>query len=585
VAIVAPRAPIPEAPSLDDPRAPSRSRLRFLGSLDDLVAIALHRPAFERLCRDEPPGSTPIDRPYVRKLLDEQVGRSFGQPLRPIVELVLDGAAASESHLGPSAVDVDVDDGTVMIADDGPGMSLAALVAGLLVPFSFDDASRAGGGRRSASLFSAIGLGLEDPASFSLLFETGDGVSGVTVCVRAEGGRAADAILSLRETKPRRGTRVKLCSARIEAITTRRYLNDTLHFFPKERARIGLDGVPLNDGRAIVGGAFHEIRVYGGGRDGEPAGVLRVHVGGRALTSGITAATYHAGVRVEACPDLGELVLIDFPAGVAITEGRDALLQGPLYAASARALYERLLDFAAGEARGRGALDEAPRQGQRLAELAALVSALMLRDEATWAEEAPRLAEALLGASRFLVTTDRAELVLGFLGPAVARRLFVPQSFWAERRWSGFLPSERDLLEDELVIAPPAPLAALAAARPDLRGLEALLGRDEPPSAQLVSLCRSARSGGAARAPAAPRAPLRRPIAALPCLGREGVVLVREDAPAVIRPAGWSDLYALRVAFARATGEGEPDVERALIVSAPLRSTARPGRGAARRGT
>ena len=38
-----------------------------------------------------------IDRGYLLKILDEEVGRQFSHPLRPIVELVLNGVDASAS--------------------------------------------------------------------------------------------------------------------------------------------------------------------------------------------------------------------------------------------------------------------------------------------------------------------------------------------------------------------------------------------------------------------------------------------------------------------------------------------------------
>jgi hypothetical protein len=49
-------------------------------------------------------------------------------------------------------------------------------------------------------------------------------------------------------------------------------------------------------------------------------------------------------------------------------------------------------------------------------------------------------------------------------------------------------------------------------------------------------------------------------------------VLIRADAPAVQAPRSWADVYALRIAFDRAIGLPEPDVERDLIVAAPIRT-------------
>ena len=59
-------------------RAPPSSvpRLRFLGPLDELVALGLFRPAFEAFCRGSAePVPTPIDREYLRKILREEAGR------------------------------------------------------------------------------------------------------------------------------------------------------------------------------------------------------------------------------------------------------------------------------------------------------------------------------------------------------------------------------------------------------------------------------------------------------------------------------------------------------------------------------
>src|SRR6185295_9777425 len=77
---------------------PVVSRLRFLGPLPDLVAVGMHRPALEALVAGEasvPP--PPVDRAYLLKILDEEIARPFGHPLRPVVELVLNAADAVQS--------------------------------------------------------------------------------------------------------------------------------------------------------------------------------------------------------------------------------------------------------------------------------------------------------------------------------------------------------------------------------------------------------------------------------------------------------------------------------------------------------
>src|SRR5690349_20731754 len=87
-------------------------RLRFLGALHELVAIGLYRPSLDALVRGDPrPPRAPIDRAYLLKVLDEEVSRQFGHPLRPIVELVLTGADASRGF--GRVVDVILGDGSV----------------------------------------------------------------------------------------------------------------------------------------------------------------------------------------------------------------------------------------------------------------------------------------------------------------------------------------------------------------------------------------------------------------------------------------------------------------------------------------
>jgi hypothetical protein len=62
----------------------------------------------------------------------------------------------------------------------------------------------------------------------------------------------------------------------------------------------------------------------------------------------------------------------------------------------------------------------------------------------------------------------------------------------------------------------------------------------------------------------------RRPAGVLPCLSTRRAVLIRSDADAVRDPRSWTDRYALLAAFDRASGIREADVERALIVAAPV---------------
>jgi hypothetical protein len=534
----------------------STPRLCFLGPLDELVALSLYRPALAALCRGHEGGiGSPIDRTYLRKILSEEVGRQFGHPLRPIVELVLNAVDATSGKAAGRAVDICVEERRITVADSGSGMDLATILSKLLVPFSTDKIPGVDLGRFGVGFFSALGFGIADAASFSLQVETGDGMTGWSVCVSAAGHDAADLTISIRETAARSGTRVKLSSALLEAGAARAYLRDVLHFFPPERAVVRLDGAPINDGSLIEGGRLYEERIEGSNGTG------RFHIGGRAITPGITAATYHAGVKVEGCFALGELSLLDFPADVELTQGRDALKPGPMFDATAKAFYRRLIQIGRSTDGLIEAADTPPSleviaYRHRLAELAAQISALMLRDTA-WGEIAKEIAEALIGPDRFLISAERADGLLAFLGPAAAGRIFTPESFWAERQWQPFLPGERELIEDELAIDPPRSLAALARHRPDLAGLTALVERSERPDALAVALARGRRGAPGGRG-------------SMPCFGSRRGVLIREDSSAVRSPVGWRDLYALQTAFDRAIGMREVDVERALIISAPL---------------
>ena len=266
---------------------------------------------------------------------------------------------------------------------------------------------------------------------------------------------------------------------------------------------------------------------------------------------GIGAATYHVGVKVEGCLAIPELSLIDFPGAVELTEGRDALKPCRTFHATAAKFFRRLAEL--------GSARDTPRQtADKLAELAGQISALMLRSTA-WNEVAPELAQRLLGPRRYLVSVERRELIIGFLGSTIEERLFVPESFWAEREWQGVIPGERELFDAELEYAPVESLASVVWRRPDLVGLCALAPRIDRADHVLVTLARGRHL----------------PPGPLPCIGMRQTIIVREDASAVKGLSGWTDLYALRVAFERACGTRESDLERDLIVNEPL------GRGGA----
>ncbi len=292
---------------------------------------------------------------------------------------------------------------------------------------------------------------------------------------------------------------MRVASALLDGAAVRAYLEDALHFFPPERAVVRVDGVPLNDGSLVAGGRFYEDEVGAGLRG-------RFHLGGRGLSPGITAATYHAGVKVRACYAVGELALVDFPGVVELTEGRDALKPGPAFAAVAAAFHRRLARL--------GEEPESPPSARlRIAELAAQISALML-DSAAFREAAPELARALLAPGRFLVSADRAEAVLGFLGGRRHRAHLRARELLGGARVAGPPAGERELLEDELLFDPPEALLSLARRRADLAGLALLAGRARSVDGVTVMLARG-----------------RRAVAgALPCLGARGAVLIRADA-------------------------------------------------------
>jgi hypothetical protein len=519
----------------------SEGELCFLGSLHELVAIGLYRPALTALVSGNgAPARPPMDRAYLLKILEEEVGRQFGHPLRPVVELVLNAIDATPER--PAVIDVRIRDGAVTVTDTGVGMDLGTILSRLFVPFATDKRPGVDLGRFGVGFFSVIGLGLPDPASLSLEVETGDGSTGWSLRVLADGPEPSSLVCAIRRLPPRQGTSVRVRSALIDASELRVYLRDALHFFPPERAAIHVDGAPINDGRYLTGGKLFSDRLS----PDDPSCVARAYIGGRGLVTGISAGTYHAGVKVESCLAIPELALIDFPSAVELTEGRDALKPCRAFRATAAAFYRRiaLLGRAPGTSR---------KTADRLAEVAAQISALMLQS-AAWSEVAPELARALLGPDRYLVGPERREALIGFLGSAIESRLFVPESFWAEREWQGFIPGERELFDAELEIGPAESIASAARRRPDLPGLASLLRRAERPESLPIALARGRKS-----APGV-----------LPCIGVRHAILIREDSPAVARMSGWSEAYALRVAFDRASSMREPDLERELIVNEPL---------------
>lgn len=519
----------------------TEGELCFLGSLHELVAIGLYRPALDALVSGTGPiARPPMDRAYLLKVLEEETSRQFGHPLRPVIELVLNAVDASIER--PARVDVRVGAGIVTVSDTGVGMDLCAILSRLLIPFATDKRAGIDLGRFGVGFFSVIGLGLPDPQSLSIEIETGDGHGGFSLCVRADGPEVSSLVCSIRRVAPMQGTRARLCSVLLEPEMLRAYLRDTLHFFAADRATIEVDGTPINDGRFLAGGKQFVDSIAG---DKGPH-VARYHVGGRGLAMGIGAATYHAGVKVEGCLAIPELSLIDFPGAVELTEGRDALKPCSTFHATAAGFYRRLAEL--------GSAPDTPRKtADRLAELAGQISALMLRST-VWSEAAPELARRLLGPHRYLVSVERRELLVGFLGSTIEERLFVPESFWAEREWQGFVPGERELLERELEMAPVESLASVVWRRPDLAGLCSLASRVERSEQVLVTLARGRRL----------------PPGPLPCIGVRQTIVVREDSPAVTGLSGWSDTYALRVAFERACGTREPDLEREIIVNEPL---------------
>ncbi|AKT37695.1 ATP-binding protein [Chondromyces crocatus] len=591
----------------DDARlgfAPGDAGLCFVGPLYELCAIGLCRPALEAFCagarsvesavsfltetdasvsfpspsplpsprpHGHPHVAPVIDRAYLLKILAEEVGRQFGHPLRPIVELVLNAVDASASAQRPT-VEVIVEDGHVDVLDEGDGMSLRTVLSRLLIPFATDKRPGVDLGRFGVGFFSVLSFGLAHPEGFALQLTTGEGSDGWVMRVIAGGPDPTALLCSVRRVSPHRGTRVRVSSPLLHADAVRAYLRETLHFFPAERAIVCVDGVSINDGSLISGGQLLNDTPLGRTPPASsPSG--RFHMGGRGLCASISAATFHAGVKVEPCLAVAELALLDFPDAVELTEGRDALKPGPALDAMASAFYRRLVRYAENSGADRATRD-------RLAEVAAQISALMLRS-AGWSHSAVELATALLGPERYLVTPDRREPVLGFFGPAITERLFVPESFWAERQWQPHLPGERELLERELTIQPPESLATAARRRPDLTGLAMLAARTSTSSTTQIALCRPAPRALAPIDEGAPSPGLRPPLCAppddlvtaagpLPCLATRRFILIREDSPALRDPGGWRGWYALRAAFDRAAGLREPEFERDLIVGEAL---------------
>ncbi len=514
----------------------------FLGSLHELVAIGLYRPSLDALVSGQGVISRPpMDRAYLLKVLEEETHRQFAHPLRPIIELILNSVDASLTQ--PARVDVRIGKATVTVTDAGVGMDLQTILSRLLIPFATDKRAGIDLGRFGVGFFSVIGLGLPDPSSLSVEIETGNGECGYALGVRSDGPEVSSLVCTIRRIAPMQGTRARLRSSLLDADSVRAYLRDMLHFFPMERAVLEVDGVAINDGRYVVGGQRFVDTISTEASDKHFA---RYHVGGRGLAMGIGAATYHVGVKVEGCLAIPELSLIDFPGAVELTEGRDALKPCPTFHATAARFYQRLGELGSAPSTSR-------RTADKLAELAAQISALMLRSTA-WSEVAPDLARALLGPKRYLISVERRELIVAFLGSVIEERLFVPESFWAEREWQGFVPGERELLEAELELSPAESLASVVWRRPDLAGLGALAPRVDRAEHVLVSLARGRRL----------------PPGPLPCIGLRQAIVIREDAPAVKSLSSWSDLYALRVAFERASGLRESDLERELIVNEPL---------------
>ncbi len=548
---------------------PGDAGLYFLGALHELVAVGLHRPALEALCAGQRDlAEPPIDRAYL--LQDPRRGDL--PPVRAsrsgrLIELVLNAADAARAP--QPVVDVAVTDGRVEVSDAGVGMGLRATLSRLLIPFATDKRPGIDLGRFGVGFFSVLGLGLSirrasacthhrrrrrglgDPRRG--LAQRGRGVRRARG--RLGGGRASPRPRAARAHRrphvlgaPDRAAARDARARHLGAARDRhgpRLLRDALHFFPASRALVLLDGAAVNDGRLISGGqliqervavappgaAALEARAHLEDERGD-ARLARFHVGGRGLLPSISAATFHAGVKVDACLALAELALIDFPAAVELTEGRDALKVGPEFTAVATAFYRRLIELAAASGEGRRTRD------RRLAEMAAQISALMLQS-AGWDEVAldparrPARPRALHGdprAARGAARVPRAER-----GRAAVR---AGELLGGARVAASSARRAPTLLEDELEIDAPETLSALARRRAAILGGCRCSSRGRRArTRRSVALCRSRAPAGSRRgrggAPGAGRAaaPRRAGAASL-----RGTAAVPRHAPGPARP-------------------------------------------------
>ena len=210
---------------------------------------------------------------YLAKILREEVEKQFSEPMRPLLELVLNAADAkldissvlesdssmfksNSSGLGSDFENVrkvapfrvDVHTGlSFSVRDGGRGMSLCEILKLLLIPFNTEKDPLQDIGRFGVGFFSALQYCLHQPKSTVLQLMTSKEGAGHYMQIYSTGPKVEDLVCTLQRAESQScGTHVKLKGHIMFEKDFFPYAYKYLHFFDTDRAQIYINNKLVN---------------------------------------------------------------------------------------------------------------------------------------------------------------------------------------------------------------------------------------------------------------------------------------------------------------------------------------------------
>lgn len=426
--------------------------------LTDWISVGLHKDNLNLVAsairEDKPLDDFTVNnvqnRPYLEKILREEVTKQFSDNTQPLVQVIANSLdARPQEQEGEYTIKVSLEWRKFELTDKGNGMGLEDILNLLIIPFSSNKNRFEDIGRHGVGFLSTFNYCLSNP-NVKIIVETRNGAEGYEVKFYSENGKVEGLRMQLKKlmTNNPKGTKIEVRKKEFDKIAMFSYLADHFRGIPSYKAKIILNRVFVNDDKE---NKWYSVPVeldMQNKKITQRVGVrfrsLNSKEEGRSLLSNISLTSQGVLVK-QSAQQFIPAPTISFPPAIQVVEGRDAFKMDENYkkcvekAFSAIELYLK---------------DDEKRWPSFTSDMLLLLPGLMAMFDINDVKSLPNLdnlMNALVPGKKYVMPAGTHYLFSQFFGEEFKKVAF-PAHAQACSYWREIFKSPSDLLKDTVKI-------------------------------------------------------------------------------------------------------------------------------------